>query len=175
MGQLASRLRSGQISVDQFRSGMSSELRRLGLASLILGVGGPGNLTGHHTELLDRYLARQLSYLGRFVEDLRAAIASGHSMTAREITRATLYASSARPLYEEAYRQQMVNRLPEAMERRVLHAGESCPGCVEQAALGWQPIGTLEAIGSQECGQFCKCQFEYNLGGESSSEAGEAV
>jgi len=37
----------------------------------------------------------------------------------------------------------------------------NCNGCLEQAGLGWQPIGTLDEIGAEECGNNCRCEFEY--------------
>ncbi|HEY6021351.1 MAG TPA: hypothetical protein VIY48_16040, partial [Candidatus Paceibacterota bacterium] len=47
-------------------------------------------------------------------------------------------------------------------ERRVLEPGaDHCEGCEEQAAQGWQPIGTLDPIGDEECMTRCKCEFEY--------------
>jgi len=37
----------------------------------------------------------------------------------------------------------------------------NCNGCLEQAGLGWQPIGTLDEIGAEECGNNCRCEYEY--------------
>jgi hypothetical protein len=51
-------------------------------------------------------------------------------------------------------------------ERRVLGVADHCPGCLEQAGLGWQPIGTLDEIGTEECGNNCRCEYEYRKGGE---------
>lgn len=164
MAQLASRLRSRDISVTDFRNGMSAELRRLGLAAQVLGAGGPGNLSGHHSAQLDRFLSRQLSYLGRFVWQLERTLLEGGSVSARDISRAQMYAESIRPLYEESYRQMILNRYGEdAEERRVLGAGESCEDCITYAADGWRPIGTLPPIGDSVCGQYCKCTFEYSV------------
>lgn len=38
----------------------------------------------------------------------------------------------------------------------------NCDDCPPLAALGWQPIGTLPAIGDSECGHLCLCHFEYS-------------
>jgi hypothetical protein len=37
----------------------------------------------------------------------------------------------------------------------------NCNGCLDQASLGWQPIGTLDGIGEEECLSNCHCVFEY--------------
>ncbi len=34
-----------------------------------------------------------------------------------------------------------------------------CRTCIEQSALGWQPLGTLKEIGDSECGGNCDCYF----------------
>jgi hypothetical protein len=46
----------------------------------------------------------------------------------------------------------------------------NCNGCLEQAGLGWQPIGTLDEIGAEECNQNCRCEFEYQKAGEATNE-----
>lgn len=48
------------------------------------------------------------------------------------------------------------------LERRVLDArAQHCDCCIEQAGLGWQPVGTLEPIGNCTCDNNCRCHFEY--------------
>lgn len=48
-------------------------------------------------------------------------------------------------------------------ERRVLGFAEHCPDCVNETAKGWQPIGTLRAIGDSVCLSNCRCHFEYTF------------
>jgi hypothetical protein len=46
-------------------------------------------------------------------------------------------------------------------ERRILGLADHCSGCVAAAAQGWQPLGTLPAIGDTPCMGNCKCTFMY--------------
>lgn len=46
-------------------------------------------------------------------------------------------------------------------ERRFLGASDHCPTCINQAALKWQPIGSLKAIGDSECKSRCRCYFQF--------------
>jgi phage portal protein BeeE len=46
-------------------------------------------------------------------------------------------------------------------ERRIRGASESCPICVEEAAKGWRPVGTLRPIFDSFCRSACRCHFEY--------------
>jgi hypothetical protein len=46
-------------------------------------------------------------------------------------------------------------------EQRVLGVADHCDDCVGLAALDWQPIGTLPAIGGVECMSRCHCTFIY--------------
>jgi hypothetical protein len=56
-------------------------------------------------------------------------------------------------------------------ERRV-HQGSDAPclGCEAQRDLGWQPIGTLKAIGDSPCRTNCHCHYEYMNDNEIMSE-----
>jgi hypothetical protein len=47
------------------------------------------------------------------------------------------------------------------LARRVLHASESCAGCVAEAAKGDQAIDEVAPIGSQECRVNCLCEILY--------------
>jgi hypothetical protein len=71
------------------------------------------------------------------------------------------YALEARNMFFAAARaaSQATGRMYE--ERRILHAQESCPDCIEYAAEGWTPQGTLPLPGEQsECGKYCRCTME---------------
>jgi hypothetical protein len=60
-------------------------------------------------------------------------------------------------------------------ELRVLGEADHCSteddpdgdreGCLELAALGWQPIGTLPKIGESVCIVNCHCRFAYRKHG----------
>ena len=93
------------------------------------------------------------------------------------LVRSDLYASAARGTYEDmgTYVNQVYGG--RTQERRVLGDAEHCrtvrtraeavlgqpglEGCVELAAKGWQPIGSLPKIGQSPCRSNCKCTKIY--------------
>lgn len=82
-----------------------------------------------------------------------------------------MYGGAPRGTYEEMRRRYegQVNGMEE--ERRLLEKdGANCPGCLDQADLGWQPIGTLDPIGAEECQVNCRCEFEFRRAGEGTEE-----
>jgi hypothetical protein len=59
-------------------------------------------------------------------------------------------------------------------ERRALGiTARHCGECIDLAALGWQPAGTLPACGDCQCLDNCLCSFEYEMG--AGAEAPEQV
>ena len=173
MQQLAKRLQAREISLDDFARGMRTAIRRAHLAATIIGAGGIGNISSEHIESTTREIARQFKYLDGFLADIKQDRENGKGITARSINRAGLYAQAARSTQRQAERLLVQNEMgSDSEERRVLGPAEStCAGCAAQAAEGWSPIGTLDPIGSQECGPNCKCSFEYRTGDAAAYES----
>ena len=47
-------------------------------------------------------------------------------------------------------------------EKRILHARDHCPDCVQYAFMGWQPLGTLPVPGEKSvCRANCRCTMEF--------------
>lgn len=102
-------------------------------------------------------IKEQYAYLRNFAEE----IASGQqALDGRLLVRAELYGQAARGTYEELRRRDQRARAVDH-ERRIRHSSDSCTTCVEQAAKGWQPLGTLNTIGQSECRTRCRCTFDY--------------
>jgi hypothetical protein len=100
---------------------------------------------------------RQAAFLARFRDQLK----SGDQLldgTAR--SRAEMYGHAVWSVAQGVLRRRM-DRDGLTSERRVLGALDSCADCLDQAALKWQPIGTLADIGDSVCRTNCKCHFEY--------------
>lgn len=74
--------------------------------------------------------------------------------------RVKLYVNSARGVFHETRRKaERVRGMTE--ERNVLTGDEHCPGCLDAAAAGWQPIGTLPPIGTRTCLSHCRCHWAF--------------
>ena len=80
-------------------------------------------------------------------------------MDGRLAQRAKLYGNAARGTYEQERRAMAADKGNDE-EVRILHAKESCKGCIAYAGY-WAPIGTLTRIGSQDCVGNCLCSMLY--------------
>lgn len=106
-------------------------------------------------------VVKQLEYLWGF----RDAIREGRQLLTGAEARAELY---ARAVWGEAQNlaRKKAHRDGFTQERRVLGVADHCqnsgvPGCLEQAALRWQPIGVLVPISATTCRSRCHCHFEF--------------
>lgn len=161
---LAKELEAGKISHSEFRRQMGKQVKNLQTRAAILGAGGQGNMTDTQRRLLDRSVRDQLAYLDGFHRDIRQIINSGKPIPSRMISRAGSYASAATVTADQARRQSMADEAAEEganlWEVRILGVAEHCNDCVSYANRP-APVGTLPPIGDSECGQYCKCHFEY--------------
>lgn len=162
---IASELVQGRISPQQFRERMSAELRQLHIGASILGAGGIQNLSELHMRQLEDRLRQQIAFLNQFVTDVERRQARGLPLNNRDIARAGLYSGAGRVTFFQSQRQFMANSTnDEAVERRVLGDCENCPDCIELSSYGWEPAGTLPAIGTDtRCGHNCCCHFEFSM------------
>ena len=161
---LAEDLAGGKISHSEFRRQMGKQIKNLQTQAAILGAGGQGNMTDTQRRLLDRSVKDQLAYLDGFHRDIRQAINAGKPLPARMVSRAGSYAAASSVTADQARRQSMADEAAEESadlwEVRVLGVAEHCNDCVSYAGRP-APVGTLPPLGDSECGQYCKCRFEY--------------
>lgn len=158
---ILSKYKEGVIDLSQLRKGTQDLLRQQTLASAIVGVGGVGNLTENVLTAVRRQLTEQFTFLDGFLKDI-----STRNITQRDQSRIAMYANTTYAAASIAQRQFSYDTLiREEMgleERRLLGGSEQCDDCIELANEGWQPIGTLPAIGQGTvCGNNCHCTFEF--------------
>lgn len=156
MQRLAEQLRSGAISTTQWRSEMHRRMRDVHLFSAATVKGGWAQMTPADFGRVGARMKEQLKFLDNFARD----IDRGLPLDGRFLRRAGLYALSGR---ETAHRTQTLQMQTRAFdeERSVLGVAEHCPVCVDEAAKGWVPIGTLIPIGRRQCLGNDRCAMQY--------------
>lgn len=153
---LTSQLRNREISLTDWQLQMRNELRTAHNNAAMVAKGGRDQMTNADWGRTGRELRTQYEYLDKWAAD----IASGKApLDGRANARARLYGNASRGTYEQQ-RKAMAADKGNDEEMRVLHAKESCQGCISWAGY-WAPIGTLPKIGSQQCSQNCLCTFSY--------------
>ena len=127
-------------------------------AAMTLVKGGRDNITQSDWGYEGSLLKKQYAYLNNFAKDIQSNPDAWSNK--RLDTRMNLYKESAYAAMEDMQRRNMEQN-GYTQERRVLAQVDNCDDCIEYAGMGWQPIGTLPAIGDSVCITNCKCEFEY--------------
>ena len=154
---LTNQLRNREISLADWQLQVRAEIKSMHINAAMVARGGRDQMTPADWGRTGRELRNQYEYLDKWAAD----IASGKvKLDGRANVRAQLYGDASRSTYEQN-RRAVASMNGYTQERRILHAKESCTDCLEYAARGWQPIGTLPRIGESVCRTNCKCTFEY--------------
>lgn len=154
---LSQSLLDGDISLAEWRASMMAEIKTMHTAAAAAKRGGWAQMSQSDWGWTGSKIKAQYQYLERFAQQI---LDGTQKLDGRVLTRANLYGMAQRGTFEEMGRRLAFNA-GYTEERRVLGAAEHCDGCVEQAGQGWQPLGTLDPIGGEECRTNCQCEFEY--------------
>lgn len=149
-------LRTGKLSLEDWRTLMRQDMKLVHLWSTALARGGWAQLTPSDYGRAGNLLRRQYQYLEGFVDDL----ASGRVIDGRAVRRSALYAVAGRDTYHRTERLVMRD-LGYMQERNILGDADHCAGCIEATEQGWVDLGTLRPIGTRDCLTNCKCYLEY--------------
>ena len=154
--QLAEALRNREISIGQWQKAMERNIAKIHLANAAAAKGGwraMGNADFGRVGGLVKYEYQQLRQFAKQIEN-------GLPLDGRYLLRAQQYANAGRHSFHEVDRLEQQDRGFE-FERSVLNARDSCDGCLEAAAQGWQLVGVLPLPGERDCRRSCKCSMEY--------------
>jgi hypothetical protein len=136
---------------------MRDELRRVTLENRALGAGGLDQLTFRDYGAAGRQLRDSYQRMTNLV----SGIERGEVTLPQALRRIEGYTLEARNQFFAAQRDAQANSGRVFEERRILHAAESCPDCIDYAAEGWVAQGQLPMIGeSSQCQKYCRCTME---------------
>lgn len=171
MVSLSQQFRSGAIDGRQFQVSSMDLIKRTHLAAAALEKGGWNQLTQSDFGRVGQIVRQEYGYFNNLIRQIE----SGEQRLDGTLdSRMRLYGQAGRGTYHKFEREsRAVQGYDE--ERSILHGRDHCststrPGCVEEAAKGWQPIGTIAPIGSRTCLSNCRCSMSYK-----NSRTGEIV
>lgn len=163
MNALTQSLVDGKISLADWQTSMMVEIKSAHVAAASLANGGWAQMTQSDWGAAGQMIRTQYDYLRNFANE----IASGKQpLDGRALVRSDLYGDAANGTYAEMQRRAQILEGMEEERRNLEDSISACDGCIEQAELDWQPIGTLDAIGAEECTTRCRCEFSYRKVGE---------
>jgi hypothetical protein len=163
---LCNLFKNGDISIQQWQAGMREIAKVEIREAMILVKGGTEFVTPADWGYVGSQVKKQYEYLDKFTADIYANPLKWS--TGQLNARAKLYGQVGYGALEDDIKREK-EKSGFTEERRVLgpvktehcHDTDNRPGCVELAAKGWQPIGSLPKIGEASCWQNCRCKFEY--------------
>lgn len=156
MAELTQQRIDGLISTGAWRAGMAREIKMVHIEATMAANGGRAQMSQADWGRVGARVKSQY----RFLDNYAGQVDSGaQPLDGRMLSRSRMYADAARATFEETRRgARMETGWQE--ERRILGPAEHCTGCLKYAGR-WAPIGSLPAIGSQQCRTRCHCHFVY--------------
>lgn len=157
MNLLSEQLINETITLTEWQAGMMEQIKISHTAATAAANGGWAQVSQSDWGSAGAAIKEQYKYLQNFANQ----IASGEQpLDGRFMVRSDMYGDAARGTFEDI-RYKAVEADGYEEEIRILEPGaDHCDGCVEQAGH-WEPLGTLDEIGDEECGVRCKCNKKY--------------
>lgn len=154
---IAGKFERGDITLAQFELEMRSLLKSGHIIAASIGRGGRIRLTQADWGRVGYKIKWQYGYLSKFARKIEG----GRISKILTASRAQKYASALRVTFYQMFAKEgeMAERRPKV--RRILNAQESCSECLHYASLGFISVDEMPALGELECGDFCKCDLEF--------------
>lgn len=157
---LTEQLRAGTLSLDDWHAAMRREVKRSNLYGAAAADGGWAHMTPSAYGRVGQRVRAEYAYLAR----LAAGLADGSiPLDGHAVARAGQYGLSGRATYWAADMAAHAARGEEC--RNVTTAGESCAGCLAEAARGYVDPRTMSAPGSRQCRRRCRCYLVWRRAG----------
>lgn len=152
------RLIDGNITIDQWQGSVREALKPAHLQATMVGAGGKNALSQSDYGRIGQRLRSEYSYLQNFASDILAGRVSG----AMALARVGLYAESVRGSYWEGTTIRQEKQGYSLMRRILDSQAQHCQDCIDHAARGIAPIGSLPMPGQRcACRSRCRCRIEY--------------
>lgn len=151
-------LAQGKITVPTWEAATRDAIKQLHIQQYLLGIGGKQNMSQQDYGILGNAIQKQYEFLNNFAKELTTQGMSEAQFKAR----LNLYLNASRSSFERAQLESH-RRSGYLWEKRLRTKTESCNPCIEYAARGWQPIGTLPEPTQQcDCRANCGCYKIYS-------------
>lgn len=154
---IATKFESGGINLAEFEIAMRDLLKSGHIIAASIGRGGRLRMTQADWGRVGAKLKWQYGYLSKFARKIERGSIS-KILTAN---RAQAYASALHITFYQSFAVEGEQADERPKVRRILNAKESCDDCVHYASLGFISVDAMPELGSLSCGDFCKCDLEF--------------
>lgn len=151
-------LADGSITLEQWQNSVREAIKGAHLQAAIIGNGGRNNMGNAEYGRIGQRLRQEYTYLQGFARDLLEQRVS----TPMALARISLYAQSVRGSFWEGTSIRQENEGYSLMRRKLDPQANHCQDCLDYAARGFVPIGSVPLPGQRcACRARCKCSVEY--------------
>lgn len=159
--KIATRLQKKTISLIEFEIQMRDLLRSAHIIAASVGKGGRERMTQADWRRVGAKIKWQNGYLQKFARK----IGRGSVSEIATASRAKSYASSIFVSFSNTFQKaqmEFVKGGSNPMQCRLItNSEEGCEECAADEAQGWISVDDMGEIGSRICGDFCKCDIEF--------------
>ena len=151
-------LSNGNITLDQWEASVREAIKGAHIQAAIVGYGGKDQMGSGEYGRIGQRLRSEYAYLQGFALDLLEQRVSAPMAAAR----IGLYAQSVRGSYWQGTELRKQQQGYGLMRRILDPQAQHCQDCIDHAARGLAPIGSLPMPGQRcACRARCKCRVEY--------------
>jgi hypothetical protein len=148
----------GNITLDQWEGSVREAIKAAHIQAAIIGHGGRNGMGSAEYGRVGQRLREEYRYLQSFARDLLEQ----RSSRAAALARIGLYASSVRASYWEGVSIRNEKQGLSLMRRILDPQAQHCQDCLDYAARGLVPIGSVPLPGQRcACRARCRCRVEY--------------
>lgn len=147
----------GKINLAEWQLQTSALLKSLHVAMGLAANGGLKNTSNADLGYIGSLLKEQYGYLRQMVVDIKTG---KQALDGTLLARSALYTQAARGTFEDVVGRAAQNG-GATQEKSLLGIADHCGECVDEAAKGWQPIGSLIPVGQRLCKSNCHCTMSY--------------
>lgn len=159
--RLAKSYSSGGLTLTQFETSMRELLKSAHIIAASVGKGGRIRMTQADWGRVGAKIKWQNGYLSKFARK----IGKGSISEIASASRARSYASSIYISFAGTYRESQTEFVEggknPALVRLITNSEEGCQECADDEAEGWMSVDDMKELGTRICGDFCKCDLEF--------------
>ena len=171
MVNLSQQFRAGIIDGRTFQTESMRLIKQTHLAAGAMEKGGWAQLNSSDFGRVGQIVRQEYAYFNNLIRQIENGTQRPDGTLD---SRVRLYGQAGRGTYHKFEREDRATQGYDE-ERSILNGRDHCntstrPGCVEEAAKGWQEIGTMTPIGSRTCLSNDRCSVSYR-----NSQTGDEV
>jgi hypothetical protein len=151
-------LADGNLTLDQWQGSVREAIKNAHIQAALIGYGGKDEMGSAEYGRIGQRLRAEYTYLQGFARDLL----DGRISNPMALARIGLYAQSVRGSYWQGTELRQQQQGFSLMKRKLDGQAQHCQDCLDYAARGIVPIGTLPLPGQRcACRARCRCSIEY--------------